>query len=198
MELPTARHTFYVDWIEHSILEPLRAANTSLIERAVEIIVNILKEIGDEHIHYGTSLLQAIPKSLYQIICDSDPQLAQRFGHEMQEVVYFGDGPQFVIQDLFTSVKDGLLEAHNVIKLEDVDKREMSITIDKGSNQIVMEWTNGDSQSVKTSITTACNSFPQAGYPSKYASQSDKRIWSYSPGFWFIALSSREARVKLR
>ena len=152
MELPTERHTFYVDWIEHSILEPLRAANASLIERAVEITVNILKEIGDEHIHYGTSLLQAIPKSLYQIICDSEPQLAQRFGHEMQEVVYFGDGPQFVIQDLFTSVKDGLLEARNVINLEDVDKREKSITVDKGSNQIVMEWTNEDSQSVKTTI----------------------------------------------
>ena len=152
MELPTTRHTFYVDWIEHSILEPLRAANASLIERAVKIIVNILKEIGDEHIHYGTSLLQAIPKSLYQIICDSEPQLAQRFGHEMQEVIYFGDGPQFVIQDLFTSVKDGLLETRDVINVEDADGREASMSVDKGNNQIVMEWSNEDSQSVKTSI----------------------------------------------
>ena len=152
MELPTARHTFYVDWIENSILEPLRAANTSLIERAVEIIVNILKEIGDEQLHYGTSLLQCIPKSLYQIIWDSEPQLAQRFGHEMQEVVYFGDGPQFVIRNLFTSVKDGLLETRDVINLEDADGREALITVDKGNNQIVMDWTNEDSQSVKTSI----------------------------------------------
>ena len=152
MELPTARHTFYVDWIEHSILEPLRAANASLIERVVEINVNILKEIRDEQRNYGASLLQCIPKSLYQIIWDKEPQLARRFGHEIQEVIYFEGGRQFVIRDLFTSAKDVFSETRDVTNVEDADGREASITVDKENSQVVMEWTNEDSQPVKARI----------------------------------------------
>ena len=195
MELPTARRTLYIDWIEHSILEPLRAANNSLIERAVEIIVNILKEIGDEQLHYGTSLLQCIPKSLYQIIWDSEPQLARRFGQEMKDVVYFGDGPQFVIKDLYTSVKDGLLEMRDVIKVKDTDGSQVSITVDKGNNQTVMEWSNKDSQSVKTSIPLLTILSPKRNIRVNALRNLIKEFGPTAPDFGSLLLEAEEREL---
>ena len=188
MGLPRGRHTFYVDWMERSVLEPLRAANADLVKMVVDVIVNILKEIGDDHIHYGTSLLQAIPKSLYQIIWDSEPQLARRFGHEMQEVISFEDGPQFVIQDLFTFVKDAFSEIREVINIEDVDKKEASITIDKENSQIVMEWANEASHSVKTRIPVLTILSPKRDIRVKTLRNMTKQFGPTAPDFSSLLL----------
>ena len=195
MELSTGRHTFYIDWIDRSILEPLGAANASLIEMVLEIYVNILKKIGDDQIHYGASLLQCFPKSLYQIIWDREPQLARRFGHEMQEVISFEGDRQFVIRDLFTAAKDVFSKARDVINVEDVDGREASITVDKENSQIVIEWTNEDSQPVKTRIPPLTILSPKRDIRVKTLREMTKQIGPTAPDFSSLLLEAEKREL---
>lgn len=194
-ELPTGRHTCYVDWIERSILEPLGAANASLIEMVVEIDVNILKKIGDDQIHYGASLLQCFPKSLYQIIWDREPQLARRFGHEMQEVISFEGDRQFVIQDIFTSAKEAFSETRDVITVKNVEGREASMTVDKENSQIVIEWTNEDSQPVKTRIPPLTILSPKRDIRVQMLREMIKQIGPTAPDFGSLLLEAEKREL---
>ena len=195
MELQRERHTFYIDWLDRSILEPLRAANANLIEMVVEIIVSILKEIGDDQIHSGASLLRCLPKSLYQIIWDSEPQLARRFGHEMQEVIYFEGDRQFVIRDIFTAVKDAFSEKRDAINVEDVDGREASITADKENGQVVIEWTNEDSQPVKTGIPPLTILSPQRDIRVKKLRKMTEEFGPAAPDFGSLLLEAEKREL---
>lgn len=194
-ELPRERHAFYVDWLDRSILEPLRAANANLIEVVAEIIVSILKEIGDDQIHSGASLLRCLPKSLYQIIWDSEPQLAQRFGHEMQEVISFEGDRQFVIRDIFTAAKDAFSEKCDAINVEDVDGREALMTVDKENSQIVMEWANEDSQPVKTRIPPLVILSPKRDIRVKTLRSMTEQFGPTAPDFGSLLLEAEKREL---
>ena len=147
--LSAERRIHYSNWIESTIFDPLRPANADLIEDVIEVIVDVVKKTEQHQENYGPSFLQCIPQSLYKIIWAREPELMSRLGQTMEEVINFGSDRQFFIRDLYEIAKDAFLEKQEIVNIEDIEKREASITVDKENGQIVFKWTNVDSQPVQ-------------------------------------------------
>ena len=99
------RRTSYADWVDESVLRPLRQANSNLIDEALTSICNTIPDRDNNAEIFGNVFLAHLPESAREYLLTRYPGRTRRWGFERQRL--FGLEADFAVvdQELFDSVK---------------------------------------------------------------------------------------------
>ena len=138
------RVSAYSEWMERSILEPLRRANVEVIEKALNSARAGLLSVKIDHRPYGHMFLQQLPEATRRVAIQQDPEFARECGIERRRI--FGLAPNVDVEDrsLFTAA-GAALESSSEQTTYAIDGRPVSITPDAERRTILLKWSDNDS-----------------------------------------------------
>ena len=76
------RRRRYADWVDESVLQPLRPANSNLVEEALTAICNMIPDRDSDAEIFGTVFLAQLPESCRQYLLTQLPDRARQWGFE--------------------------------------------------------------------------------------------------------------------
>ena len=87
---PHDRRAHYTDWIERSVLEPLRPANADIIEKALTSAREAISALENDQEAFGNRFLEQLPESARRVVIAHDAEFAKRCGFETTRVFRIG------------------------------------------------------------------------------------------------------------
>ena len=147
--LTQERRSQFIDWLDQVALEPLRPANTELLESALESNWQAIVALEDHREVYGHWFLQQLPSSACEIVISKHPEFAERCGFKSSLVIEIGSAIKIESSELVHAVRD-VLATNGHKTVHDVLGRTASVTIDPTTQHIVLTWSDsqGTSQQV--------------------------------------------------
>ena len=127
----------YTDWVDDSVLQPLRQANSDLIEEALISICNLVSERDSESEIYGSVFLAQLPKSCRQYLLTRYPDRARRWGFETRRIFGLEAGVAVVDQELFTAARCVFAGA-GAKPVRSTTGNEISVDLDPEDGNIVL------------------------------------------------------------
>ena len=147
--LTQERRSQFIDWLDQVALEPLRPANTELLEAALESNWQAIVALEDHREVYGHWFLQQLPSSACELVISKHPEFAERCGFKSSLVIEIGSAIKIESSELVHAVRD-VLATNGHKTVHDVLGRTASVTIDPTTQHIVLTWSDsqGTSQQV--------------------------------------------------
>ena len=99
------RRTSYADWVDESVLQPLRPANSNLIEEALTSICNLVSDRDSRAEIFGNVFLVHLPNSSRQYLLRRYPDRTRRWGFETRRTFGLEADVSIVDQELFTAAR---------------------------------------------------------------------------------------------
>ena len=139
------RVSLYAQWLERSILQPLRRANVVVIEKALNSAREAILGVKIDHRPYGHMFLQQLPEAIRKVAIQQDREFARQCGIDQRRM--FGIAPDLNVEDrsLFTAA-EAALESRREQTAYAIDGREISVTADAEKQVIQLEWSDDNSQ----------------------------------------------------
>lgn len=140
----------YRDWLERSVLRPIRHANVDLIERALRTICDLTSDQSSESDTFGQMFMEQLPKSARQYLLSNYPDRAHRWG--LKKVTTFDLSADVSIVDhaLFTAARD-VLSTRKGRVLRSISGEEVAVNLDPVDDTIVLECGEADAH-IRTKI----------------------------------------------
>ena len=127
----------YADWVEGSVLQPLRPANADLIEEMLVSLCNMIIGKGSEAGIFGNVFLTQLPKSPRQYLLTRYPDRARRWGFETRRIFGLEADVSIVDQDLFAAAKHAFSGAGAKL-VRSTEGGEISVDLDPEDGNIVI------------------------------------------------------------
>ena len=141
----------FANWIEQSVLEPLRPANAVVIEKALTTACEaILAQDGDQE-SYGHLFLEQLPSAARELVISSNPDFAERCGFEGEFVFEVGNEIKIVNRDL-VKVTQSVFATKEEGVAKDVSEKDVLISIDSENDGIVLRWIGSEGESRNVSL----------------------------------------------
>ena len=131
------RRTSYADWVDESVLQPLRQANSDLIEEALISICNMVSDRDSESEIYGSVFLAHLPKSSRQYLLTKFPDRARRWGFETRRIFGLEADVAIVDQELFTAAGH-VFSGAGAKPVRSTTGNEISVDLDPEDGNIVL------------------------------------------------------------
>ena len=131
------RRTSYADWVDESVLQPLRQANSDLIEEALISICNMVSDRDSESEIYGSVFLAHLPKSSRQYLLTQFPDRARRWGFETRRIFDLEADFAIVDQELFTAAGH-VFSGAGAKSVRSTTGNEISVDLDPEDGNIVL------------------------------------------------------------
>ena len=138
------RRTAYADWVEASVLQPLRQANSDLIEEALISLCDMISDQGDEAVHYGRLFLEQLPEALRQYLLARYPERAQLWGFMARRIFTLDTDISITDHDLFGAAKD-VFSGVEVVSIKSTLGSEITVNLDVETGSIVLEYSVAES-----------------------------------------------------
>ena len=138
------RRTSYADWVDGSVLQPLRQANSDLIEEALTSICNMVFDRDSEAETFGTVFLAHLPKSSRQYLLTRYPDRARRWGFETQRIFGLEADVSIVDQKLFTAARH-VFSGAGAKSVRSTTGKEISVDLDPEDGNIVLVYSGAGS-----------------------------------------------------
>ena len=138
------RRTAYADWVETSVLQPLRQANSDLIEEALISLCDMISDQGDEAVHYGRLFLEQLPEALRQYLLARYPERARLWGFMARRIFTLDTGISITDHDLFGAAKD-VFSGVEVVSIKSTLGSEITVNLDAETGSIVLEYPAAES-----------------------------------------------------
>ena len=138
------RRTAYADWVETSVLQPLRQANSDLIEEALISLCDMISDLGDEAVHYGRLFLEQLPEALRQYLLARYPERAQLWGFMARRIFTLDTGISITDHDLFGAAKD-VFSGVEVVSIKSTLGSEITVNLDAETGSIVLAYPAAES-----------------------------------------------------
>ena len=131
------RRSSYTDWIEESVLDPLRPANADVIEEALTSICNMIPEGDDDSEIFGQVFLAHLPESARRFLVRHYPDRARQWGFETRTMFNFGPDVAIVDRELFTAARHALSGVEQT-SVRSTEGHEISLAPDPDDGRIVL------------------------------------------------------------
>ncbi len=138
------RRAAYADWLDASALQPLRQANSDLIEEALISLCDMIPDLGDEAVHYGHLFLGQLPEALRQYLLARYPERAQLWGFMARRVFTLDTGISITDHDLFGAAKD-VFSGVEAVSIRSISGNEVTVNLDAETGSIVLEYPAAES-----------------------------------------------------
>lgn len=129
----------YADWLDASALQPLRQANSDLIEKALISLCDMIPDLGDEAVYYGHLFLEQLPEALRQYLLARYPERAQSWGFMARRIFSLDTGISITDHDLFGAAKE-VFSGKETVSIESTIGSEIMVNLDAGTGNIVLEY----------------------------------------------------------
>ena len=142
------RRISYSDWADESVLQPLRQANSNLIEEALTSICNTISERGSEAAPFGNLFLAHLPKSSRQYLLTKYPDRARRWGFETRRMFGLEADVAIIDQELFAVARQ-VFSGAGAKSVQSMSGSEVSVDLDPEDGNIVLTYPGADSGNKK-------------------------------------------------
>ena len=142
--LPTAiqphdRRAHYTNWIERSVLEPLRSANADIIEKSLTSVREAISALEKNPEAFGNRFLEQLPESARGAVISQDAEFARRCGFETRQIFRIGTDIKLVNSELFAATRE-VLATNKERAVQDNAGKEVAIGLDMEDQNIVVKW----------------------------------------------------------
>ena len=127
----------YSNWVEESVLDPLRRANPELIEQALISVADMISDLSSEAETFGNPWLTALPESSRQFLVTRYPDRVRRWGFETRRILGLESDVAIVDRDLFAAARQ-VFSGKGARSLQSTSGSEVSVDIDPEDNNIVL------------------------------------------------------------
>ena len=142
---PQDRRAAYADWVEASVLQPFRQANSDLIEEALIFLCDVISDLGDEAVHYGYWFLEQLPEALRQFLPARYPERAQLWGFVARRIFTLNTGISIIDHDLFGAAKD-VFSGVEAVSIKSTSGIEVTVNLDAEDGGIALEYSEAESK----------------------------------------------------
>ena len=133
------RRIGYTDWVDESVLQPLRQANSDLIEEALTSICNMIPDRDSEAETFGKVFLAHLPDSARQYLLTRYPDRARRWGFETRRMFGLEADVSIVDQELFAAARHAFSGA-GAKSVRSISGSEVSVDLDPEDGNIVLAY----------------------------------------------------------
>ena len=142
--LPTAiqphdRRAHYTNWIERSVLEPLRPANADIIEMALTSVREAISALETDKEVFGKCFLEQLPEAARSVVISQDAELARRCGFETIHIFRIGTDIKLLNSELFVAARE-VLATDRESSVPDIAGKKASVELDVEDQNIVVKW----------------------------------------------------------
>ena len=144
------RRSSFADWVDASVLGPLRPANADVVEEALSSICNMVDERSDGSDIFGNVFLAHLPETARGFLLTHYPGRARRWGFETRTMFNFGPDVAIVDQELFTAARD-VLSGVEQASVRSLEGHEVSLAPDPDDGHIVLVC-RGTEENIRTNL----------------------------------------------
>ena len=131
------RRTSYTNWVDESVLQPLRQANSNLIEETLTSICNMIPDRDSEAETLGNVFLAQLPNSSRQYLLTRYPDRARRWGFETRRMFGLEADVAIVDQELLTAARH-VFSGVGAKSVRSTTGNEISVDLDPEDGNIVL------------------------------------------------------------
>ena len=140
---PEDRHAQYIDWIDRSLLQPLRPANADRIERALKATREGISAVAIDQLAYGNLFLKGLPEAVRGTAIGQDPEFARDCGYQTERVFSLGPDIHITETELFAAARE-VFAAKKEKSLQDITGKQLSLCLDTQSGSATLRWSDGE------------------------------------------------------
>ena len=154
--LPTAirsqeRNACYSHWLERSVLEPLRPANTDLIEKALTSVREGISALENGQESGGRVFLGQLPEAARRLAIAQDAEFARRCGFATNHVFSIGPDIKLVNSKLFAAAREAFATKQESI-IQDVAGDDVSVDLQGEDQHVIVKWTDDEGVTQQTQM----------------------------------------------
>ena len=144
--LPTAiqphdRRAHYTNWIERSVLEPLRPANADITEKALTSVREAISALEKDQEVFGNRFLEQLPEAARSVVITQDAEFARRCGFETRRIFRIGTDINLVNREPFAAARV-VLATNKERAVQGIAGKEVAIGLDMKDQNIVVKWSD--------------------------------------------------------
>ena len=133
---PNDRRAHYTNWIERSVLEPLRPANADIIEKTLTSVREAISALEKDQEVFGNLFLEQLPEAARSVVISQDAELARRCGFETRRIFRIGTDIILVNSELFAAARE-VLATNKEISVQDIAGKKASVILNVEDQNIV-------------------------------------------------------------
>ena len=144
------RRSSYRDWVEASVLNSLRQANSDLIDESLDSLCDMIHDRAKEEKIYGNMFLEQLPKAERHYLMTRYPERAIQWGYKAAKTFDLDADVSIIDEEVFTAAGDVFsgVEARSVSSIAGED---VLVSVDPEDRDIVLEFHKGELR-VRTKI----------------------------------------------
>ena len=131
------RRSSFADWVDASVLGPLRPANADVIEEALSSICNMVDERNDGSELFGNVFLAHLPETARGFLLTHYPDRTRRWGFETRTAFNLDPDVVIVDQELFTAARHAWSGVEPA-SVRSTEGHEISLAPDPDDGSIVL------------------------------------------------------------
>ena len=142
------RRNGYAQWVDESVLQPLRHANLNLIEEALTSISTMIPDGDSEARIFGNMFLSHLPDSSRQYLLTRYPDRTRRWGFEKRRIFGLDSGFEIFDRELFTTARH-VLSGVGEKSVRSIAGNEISVDLDPDDGTVVLVYSGTGSENRK-------------------------------------------------
>ncbi len=136
IESPDRRNR-YAQWVDESVVQPLRHANLKLIEEALTSVFATIPDGDDAAEIFGNMFLAHLPEPSRQYLLTRYPDRTRRWGFESQTIFHLDADFAIIDQELFTAATQ-VLSGVETKSVQSITGNDISVELDPEDANIVL------------------------------------------------------------
>ena len=143
------RRDHYTRWIEQSVLEPFRPANSNLIQNTLVTAVESISALDENQEAYGHLFLKQLPEANRGVVIAKNIEFARRCGFVTRQIFRFEPDIELLNSELFSAAKD-VLATNKEKCLQDISGKKVIVDLDIKDRNIVIKC--ADSKAIPSDV----------------------------------------------
>ena len=144
--LPTTIESYmrpvnYANWLDRSVIEFLRPANTDTIEKSLMSNCNAISALESDWEVYGALFLGQLPESVYRVVKTQEPEFAKRCDFETTRVFSIEPDISMADSEFFLTARE-VLATNKERSIQDVSGKDVTIDLDVEGQIIIVKWSD--------------------------------------------------------
>ncbi len=140
------RRTGYTDWIETSVLQPLRQANSNLFEEALSFLCDTIFDEGDSIEYSGHAFLELLPRTSRRYLLVRYPDRMEQWGFVTRDIFTLDSVVSVPGHELFRAARD-VFSGMTAVSVQSIAGSEVTVALDREGDNIVVEWSKLEAES---------------------------------------------------
>ena len=133
----------YSEWLERSILQPLRRTNADLIKGALASICDLTSDKSNESEEFGHVFMEQLPKTARQCMLTHFPDRSRERGYKRSTTFDLSADVSVIDHELFSAAKE-VLSSGKARSLHSISGDQVLVVVDPEDHNIVLESPEAD------------------------------------------------------